>query len=149
QGTDWSMGGWRGLMLPIGVPEERVEVLQAAIQRVVERDDYVQFMESSGFDHTTAPPSEFEALLARTDDQFGAILTSDAFRSVQRARYGPSTFPAILAVLLAMTVLALIASGGFRRPPEMPPMTTRQWIRVGLTVLWILAFVVLLEPLGF
>src|SRR5690606_17093303 len=87
QGSDWVMGGWRGLMLPLNVPQERVEILQAAAERATRREDYLAFMDSSGYDHSAAPPSEFLPLLERQDEQLGALLTSDAFRSVQEARY--------------------------------------------------------------
>ncbi len=125
QGDDWSMGGWRGLMLPLGVPEDRVARLREAVGKVVRSDDYLRFMENSGFDHYAAPPAEFDALLAQADDQFGEILTGDAFRSVRRARYGPLAFPAILGGLLAASLGVLIVNGGLRHPRTCPDCRAR------------------------
>ena len=93
QGYDWSIGGWRGLALPLGVPAERSAALLAALEKVVQSDAYQQFMESNGFDSSLLGPAEFSASLAEYDEKFREILTGEAFRSVRRARYGPYVFP--------------------------------------------------------
>lgn len=149
QGADWAMGGWRGLMLPLGVPEDRVETLLAAIERVTQRKEYLAFMESSGFDHSAARPADFEALLELQDAQFGEILTSDAFRAVQKSRYGPMTFPAILGGLFLVAATALAITGAFRRRSELPALSRQEFARIGLATAWVVAFIALLEPLGF
>jgi hypothetical protein len=112
QGVKWEMWGWRGLALPRDVPEDRKEKLLAAIERVIARDDYQQFMRNSGFDARNAGPQEFSAELARLDQEFGELLTSDAYRGVRDARYGSMVFPATIAGLLAVVLGLLFYARG-------------------------------------
>jgi tripartite-type tricarboxylate transporter receptor subunit TctC len=147
QGVDWSMGGWRGLALPNGVPEERKAVLLAALERVIARDEYRQFMATSGFDARGDGPEQFAAALARHDEEFGAILTSETYESVRRARYGPMVFPAVIGgcLLAVAAVLCIRRSGGADNPLDIHSTI----VAVGLAVAWVLGFVALMEWLGF
>jgi tripartite-type tricarboxylate transporter receptor subunit TctC len=147
QGVDWSMGGWRGLALPNGVPEERKEVLLAALKRVIARDEYREFMTTSGFDARGDGPQEFAAALARHDEEFRAILTSETYESVRRSRYGPMVFPAVIGggLLAVATILCVRRSGETAYPPDAQGTI----VGVGLAIAWVLGFVALMEWLGF
>jgi tripartite-type tricarboxylate transporter receptor subunit TctC len=147
QGIDWSMGGWRGLALPNGVPAERKNVLLGALKRVIARDEYHEFMTTSGFDARGDGPAEFAAALARHDDEFGKILRSDAYESVRRARYGPMVFPTVIGCLLLAVAVVL----GLRRGGELARDVDSQGtlLAVGLAVVWVLLFVALMDWLGF
>ncbi len=119
QGRDWSLGGWRGLALPLGTPQAIVDRLFTAIERVVtgqtaivsrttegeSRQTFPEFMASAGFDHTCRPREEFQQFLTETDQKFGQLLTSESMRSVNRDRYNPLAFPLALMALAGMTLV--------------------------------------------
>ncbi len=149
QGIPWSMGGWRGLAVPRGVPPERVDRLVAAIRKVIQSDDYLQFMRSTGFNAESEPPRAFAETLARLDETFGAILTSDAFQSVRRARYGPLLFPKVLAGLLVVVVAVLLVKGSLRASADRERASEGGPVRVLMAVAWVVAFVLLLDGLGY
>lgn len=149
QGVEWSMGTWRGLALPLGVPEARRDVLAEAIERVATSEEYAAFMRNAGFNPAAQPTAEFKETLAKLDDQFGAILTSDAFKSVQLSTFGPMFFPGVLAALLALNVVALAASKRLRRRTDVEPFTRAGAVRITLIVGAVVAYVVLAEWLGF
>jgi tripartite-type tricarboxylate transporter receptor subunit TctC len=147
QGVDWSMGGWRGLALPNGVPEDRKKILLAALRRVIERKEYRNFMSSNGFDARGDGPAEFAAALARHDREFREILESEAYQSVRRARYGPMVFPAVIGSgLLVVTVLLLLLRN---RTAAADSRWQSSLLLVGLMCAGVLLFVVILDWLGF
>jgi hypothetical protein len=112
QGVEWEMWGWRGLALPNGVPTDRKDTLLAALDRVIKREDYQEFMRNSGFDARHAGPAEFAAELSRLDREFGEILTSDAYRGVRESRYGPMVFPAVIGGLMVFVLGVLFWTRG-------------------------------------
>jgi tripartite-type tricarboxylate transporter receptor subunit TctC len=146
QGVDWSMGGWRGLALPNGVPIERKEKLMNALNRLIARDDYREFMRTSGFDSRGDGPKEFAAALARHDGEFGEILTSDAYQSVRQSRYGPMVFPAVIGGLL-LGVIGLLFVARNREPGAAE--TQSVILASALAVAWVVAFVLSMEWIGF
>ncbi len=147
-GTDWSMGTWRGLALPKGVPQERVERLSAAVRTVVTSEAYLSFMRSAGFTPSAEGPEAFTRSLARMDEQFGAILTSEEFKAVRRSRFGPMFFPALLAVLLGGNLVALALTRKGSRG-EVEPFTRAGLLRCGAVIGFVVLYVVLAEWMGF
>ncbi len=119
QGTDWSLGAWRGLALPTGAPAEVVEMLKQAIGRIVEGETvlaansenggttFPQFMEAQRFDHTFRTGNELQDFLSETDEKFNALLTSDAMKSVNTDRFSPMIFPNILLGLMACVLVGM------------------------------------------
>ena len=149
QGVDWSLGTWRGLGLPKGVPEMRFERLAQAVERVVTGDAYLDFMRTAGFNAAAEPPGQFGQTLATLDEQFGAILTSEAFRGGQTGRLGPMAFPVLLALLLGCTVVAMIASGNLGLSDTAGPLTGRGLARVGLVVAFVIVYALVAERAGY
>jgi hypothetical protein len=149
RGIDWSIGTWRGLAAPKGVPDDRLDVLSAAIARVVTSNEYLKFMHDAGFGAAYEPPRRFGRELARLDEQFGVIFRSPAFQSVRRQRFGPMLFPAVLAVLGVVILVALAATGGLRRPRDVRPITTAGLGRAALVPLWVVLYVLLADGVGF
>ncbi|MEW4567139.1 tripartite tricarboxylate transporter substrate-binding protein [Tautonia sp. JC769] len=149
QGSDWTMGGWRGLALPLGVPEERAERLESAIQQVVQGDEYLGFMESTGFNVSPAGPEAFREIMEAFDQQLGVILTGDAFQSVRSTRYGPMIFPGILVVLLSMVLVILAVQGGLRRSSEASRIDREGMIRMGMAVGFVLGYLILADRVGY
>jgi tripartite-type tricarboxylate transporter receptor subunit TctC len=147
-GTDWSMGTWRGLALPKGVPQERVERLSAAVRTVVTSEAYLSFMRSAGFTPAAEGPDAFARSLARMDEKFGAILTSEEFKAVRRSRFGPMFFPALLAGLLAVNLVALALTRR-RQRGEAEPFTRAGLLRCGAVIGFVVLYVLLAEWMGF
>lgn len=73
EGSDiaYSISGWRGLAGPAGLPEDVTETLVAALENVVNSDDYKEFMDSRQFTIAWEPGEEFADYLAEKDEQFG------------------------------------------------------------------------------
>jgi tripartite-type tricarboxylate transporter receptor subunit TctC len=117
QGTNWSLGGWRAIVVPVGTPAPIVEQLQTALQQVVEGKTLVagttfpQFMEQSGFDHTFRSGAELQRFFQETDAKFGKLLTSEAMRSVNRDRYSPMAFPWLIMGLMTCMLVGLAITG--------------------------------------
>lgn len=63
EGIDWSYGTWRGFAVPLGTPDEVVEILRDAFVEVVEGQAFLDFMETSGF-----------GIQIRVGDEFGAFM---------------------------------------------------------------------------
>ncbi|WP_152050585.1 tripartite tricarboxylate transporter substrate-binding protein [Tautonia marina] len=149
EGSDWTMGGWRGLALPLGVPEDRAELLESAVAKVIQSESYLEFMENTGFNVSPAPPEAFRAIMDEFDRQMGVILTGDAFQSVRSTRYGPMIFPGILLGLLALVLLILAVRGGLRRSVEAPRIDRDGLVRMGVALAFVLGYVLLADRVGY
>lgn len=66
QGIDWSYGTWRGFAVPLETPQERVEVLRENIQKVVESEEYKEFMRKNGFGIKIRVGGEFMDFMMET-----------------------------------------------------------------------------------
>ena len=150
-GVDWELGTLRGIAAPKGTPPERVAVLAAALKRIVEGDEYQTTMRRSGFTPVYEDPATFAVTLARTDQQLGALLTSEAFRGLETTRFGPMFFPGLLLGALALVSGALILHGSQHRGDTAPPDTPAPGAasRLAEAVLWIALYLALAETLGF
>jgi putative tricarboxylic transport membrane protein len=131
------------------VPDTRAEVLADAVQQVVNSDEYRSFLQSAGFGPPDLPPDQFTAFLQRQDEQNGAVLTSEAFASVQSQQYGPWLFPSIVIGLLALTVVPLAWHGKLTVPAEAEDLTWQGMGRVGVAVASILFYLVAAETIGY
>ncbi len=148
QGSDWSLGTWRGLGMPVGVPAARGARLTEAVRQVVESKAYLDFMQHAGFNPAVESPEQFGTTLASLDEKFGAILTSDEFRSVRTSRFGPMIFPGLLAGLLAASVAASLAARDVRRAS--PKTLTKQGVaRMAMALAWVALYAAFAEHAGF
>lgn len=160
QGTDWSLGGWRAIVLPKNTPPDVQETIQAAMQKIVTGQTSVggktfpEFMDQAGFDHTYRSGDELDLFLRETDAKFGALLTSDAMRSVNQDPFNPMTFPWIIMGLMATTLIAVFVTTKLERsqdPKELDPLTisTRGIISCLLVLGVIIVYVLFAEVVGF
>ncbi len=149
QGIDWSSGGWRALGLPQGVPEDRVELLRATFERIVESDRYRQFMEENGFNISEASLAAWSEELVRLDEQFGIIMTGEVFQSAQEVAYGPYVFPTILALLCSIALVALIGSRKMKGSAPKNPRDNRNLLFPVGCILGLCCYGLVLETLGF
>lgn len=146
---DWSLTGWRGLALPLGVPEDRKAKLLDALRRVVQGEEYRTFLQKAGFGHRAGEPAEFAKTLETSDRQFGEIMTSDAFRSVRRQRFGPMFFPVITGGLLIVALLVALLTRTLGQREDAPPLTRPGLLRIGVVLLALVFYVLAAEWLGF
>jgi tripartite-type tricarboxylate transporter receptor subunit TctC len=73
-GIDWTCGAWRGIAAPKGTPKEIVAVLEKAIAKVVQSDDFVKFMKNRGFGIYYLNTADFAKTLAQADKDNGEIM---------------------------------------------------------------------------
>ncbi len=149
QGVDWTFTAWRGICLPKGCPAEIRDRLATALEKVAGSDQFRGFMRDAGFNVTWQPPDEFAATMASVDEQLGKLLTSPAMQSMQKSRFGPMFFPGVLAALGGVILLALIATGQLKRSTDTSPLSSRDLIRLAEIALWVAAYLVLAETVGF
>jgi len=108
QGHAWSIAGWRGLAAPRDTPQERLDFLSDAIDKIIRGESFQAFMASSGFDVSLENADQFALTLARQDELFGNILTQPAFQSVSGEHFGPMMFPTMIAIGIAI-MLGIVA----------------------------------------
>jgi hypothetical protein len=143
----------------LGTPESVQATLKTALLRVMDGSTAIQettfpeFMEQAGFDNTVRHGPELINFLNENDQKLGETLTDPRFRVVNRDRYSPLVFPAILGCLIAATGLVGALSvredgplAGLRRLARAP---RAGWIGVGLVVAMIGLFCLTAETVGF
>ena len=72
--SDWTMGGWRGVAAPRGLPPEIEARLTAAVKKAYDSAEFRDFMESRGFSLRWAGPAEFAEYMAESDRQMGEAM---------------------------------------------------------------------------
>lgn len=105
QGIDWSLGSWRGLLYPKGVPADRLATMQTAVRNVSRSDEFTRFMQQSGFHISLAEPDAFTELMDSTDRRFGETLSTPVFAEADHAAVGAWFFPGLLGVLALLVVV--------------------------------------------
>ena len=148
-GCDWVLGGWRGLMLPLGVPEERAAVIREAVLRTVESDAFAQFMETAGFNLTTGGPAKFEQLLVTFDRTFKEIFATAAIDAVSESPIGPYGFPLILGGIGAGLLVLIVGRGQLQLQTDALRLTWRDLPRLLLVPVAVAFFMLTTESLGF
>ncbi len=73
-GVDWTMGAWRGIVGPKGMPEEAVNRLEDAIAKAVKDPDFISLLKPGGFGIRYLPKAEFERFLQQEDQNMGELL---------------------------------------------------------------------------
>jgi len=149
QGVDWVLGTWRGIAMPAETPDEVAEVLEAALAKVVQGEEYRGFMKQAGFNWDYEGPEDFGATLAAVDRQFGELLGSEAFASMDSKVIGPMAFPALLGVLGAVILGCLLAGGGLRRSEAAETCSRAGLLRVVEVLGAVALYLLLAESLGF
>jgi tripartite-type tricarboxylate transporter receptor subunit TctC len=73
-GSSWTIGAWRGIGAPKGIPAEARDKLAAAINKIVHSNDYNEFMAKRGYGVVYAGPDEFAKMMAKSDADLGATM---------------------------------------------------------------------------
>ncbi len=75
-GIDYSVGAWRGLAGPKGLPADISATLVAALKKAYDSKEYQDFMKSRGFGVTWGDPKEFAAFMEKADASMGKAMTA-------------------------------------------------------------------------
>jgi tripartite-type tricarboxylate transporter receptor subunit TctC len=75
-GVDFTIGAWRGIAGPKGMPQEAVDKLVPLLEKISASEEFKSFMDQRGFGTIYAGPSEFAKFMAERDAAFGPIMTS-------------------------------------------------------------------------
>lgn len=73
QGIDWSYGTWRGFAVPLDTPADRVQILINALEKVLEGDEFKNFMKSNGFGIEIRMGNEWGEFMREQFDQLADI----------------------------------------------------------------------------
>lgn len=74
EGIDYTAGTWRGLTVPGGTPQERVEILHDAFKKVYESDEFKEFMKNQGFGVRYRGPEEFGNYMKEQYNSIGKVI---------------------------------------------------------------------------
>lgn len=73
-GSDFSLGAWRGIVGPKGLPDDITKTLEAALQKVYNSDEFKAFMDKRGYGMKWRDTADFSAYIAKNDKQMGKIM---------------------------------------------------------------------------
>lgn len=73
-GIDWSYSTWRGFAGPVGMPDEAVQKLSAALEKAYNSTEFKDFMMNRGFGMKWRDGAEFATFMVEADAVNGEIL---------------------------------------------------------------------------
>ncbi len=73
-GSEWTIGAWRGIAGPKGMPKEAVDKLVPALKKVYESKEYKDFMSGRGFGVMWREPQAFFDFMAKEDASMGKVM---------------------------------------------------------------------------
>ncbi|MFE0753050.1 tripartite tricarboxylate transporter substrate binding protein [Inquilinus sp. NPDC058860] len=73
-GSGWTMGAWRGVGGPKGMPEDVTKKLTETIGRIVQGAEYQDMVKSRGFGTKVALGDEFAAYMKASNDALGEVM---------------------------------------------------------------------------
>ena len=73
-GSDWTVGAWRTVAGPAGLPEDVTSTLIAALEKAYNSAEYKEFMESRGFGMVWRPGEEAAAFMQQSDEDLGRVM---------------------------------------------------------------------------
>ena len=73
-GKAWNIGAWRGIVGPKGLPQEAVDALVPALEKVYNSADYKEFMSGRGFGMRWAAGDEFAAFMKESNESLGGVM---------------------------------------------------------------------------
>lgn len=73
-GSDWTIGAWRMVVGPKGIPDDVVAKVTPALKAAYESDEYKEFMQNRGFGMVWRPADEARAFMAQADEDLGNVM---------------------------------------------------------------------------
>lgn len=149
QGFDIALGTWRGVFLPKEVPEDRAQILIAALESVVQSDSFQTFMNRSGFNWTFETGDGFQESLAQLDHNFGLVLQSEAFSRMGDDIISAKAFPILLGVFCAISFIALLITRQIGLKDSAEKFSKKGLTRIFAIIAAIVFYLLLAESVGF
>jgi tripartite-type tricarboxylate transporter receptor subunit TctC len=75
-GSNWTVGAWRGIAGPKGLPADVQAKLGAVLKKIYDSQDYQGFMQQRGFGVIYADSKGFEQFMAKGDADMGVVMKS-------------------------------------------------------------------------
>jgi tripartite-type tricarboxylate transporter receptor subunit TctC len=75
-GIKYSVGAWRGIAAPKGLPKDIADTITAALKKAYESKEYKDFMASRGFGVTWADPAGFASFMAEGDKAMASAMSA-------------------------------------------------------------------------
>jgi tripartite-type tricarboxylate transporter receptor subunit TctC len=75
-GIDYSVGAWRGIAGPKGIPADIAQKLTAALKKAYDSKEFKDFMTARGFGMTWGDPDQFAKFMAAGDAKMKAAMTA-------------------------------------------------------------------------
>jgi tripartite-type tricarboxylate transporter receptor subunit TctC len=75
-GSGWTVGAWRGIAAPKGIPADIAAKLGAAIKKIHDGKEFRDFMAQRGFGVLWADAAGFEKFMAKGDADMGTVMKS-------------------------------------------------------------------------
>ncbi len=73
-GSDWTVGAWRVVAGPKGVPQEVIDILEPAVKRAYENPEYKKFMDGRGFGMVYRNAKDAYEFVKKDDVAFGKVM---------------------------------------------------------------------------
>lgn len=73
-GLPWTTAAWRGVAAPKGTPKEVVDVLEAALKKIVNGQEYKDFLAKRGYGWNWADSADFGKFMAEADASNGEVM---------------------------------------------------------------------------
>jgi tripartite-type tricarboxylate transporter receptor subunit TctC len=73
-GVPVSLGTWRGISAPKGIPQDVMSVLESSLAKAAASQEFADFMNSRGFGIKYIPAKEWGKFMQDADTQFGTIM---------------------------------------------------------------------------
>jgi tripartite-type tricarboxylate transporter receptor subunit TctC len=73
-GTDWTVGAWRVIAAPKGLPDGVAGKMEAALKRAYDSADFKEFMEGRGFGMVWRNAADAHAFMAKADGDLGNVM---------------------------------------------------------------------------
>lgn len=78
-GIDWEAVGWRGLCVPKGTPDDVVEILTKACDKIASSVPFMKFMSQNRFTTREGDPVAFGEFLKEQDAQWKTVIDATGF----------------------------------------------------------------------
>jgi len=75
-GSNWTIGAWRGIATPKGIPAEAQTKLSAAMKKIYDSQEFKDFMNQRGFGLLYADAKGFGEFMAKGDADMGTVMKS-------------------------------------------------------------------------
>ncbi len=147
-GVDWQVSTHRGIALPLGVTESRRLIIENAVKKASESKEYLEYMANTGAGAAAMPSGQYARFLEETDKAFGAVFAGPSFKGF-RHKYGPMLFPAVLAGLLGICLVACIVSGSLRNTSKRLDISRTAMLDMSILVGCVALYILTAETLGF